>query len=167
MLAVQNLWAESHLVLSSVNLWLWGNIAMVAFFARSLGKIAQAVASRASNYYARDLITGLWRAAPVYLGLVRDHFSHFFPYNDPLLDRVTPPPSLNLAWAISPKFANLMGQKNTCGIAHSYFNPTLNICPWRDSSCHLAKIDDNSLGTSSGDMRDENFKGDRGHFLLI
>ena len=86
---------------------------MVAFFARSLGKIAQAVASRAGNYYARDSITGLCRAAPVYLGLVRDHFSHFFPYNDPLLDRVTPPPPLNLAWAISCNFANLMGQKKT------------------------------------------------------
>ena len=86
---------------------------MVAFFARSLCKIVQAVASRAGNHYVCDLITGLCRAAPVYLGLVRDHFSHFFPYNDPLLDRVTPPPPLNLAWAISRKFVNLMGQKNT------------------------------------------------------
>ena len=84
---------------------------MVTFFACSLGNIAQAVVSFAGNYYARDLITGLWRTAPVYLGLVRDHFSHFFPYNDPLLDRVTPPPPLNVAWAISCKFANLMGQK--------------------------------------------------------
>ena len=83
---------------------------MVAFFARSLGKIAQAVASRAGNYYARDSITGLCRAAPVYLGLVRDHFSHFFPYNDPLLDRVTPPPPLNLAWAILHQIVNSMGQ---------------------------------------------------------
>ncbi len=51
---------------------------MVASFARSLGKIVKAVASCAGNYYARDSITGLCRAAPVYLGLVHDHFSHFF-----------------------------------------------------------------------------------------
>ncbi len=66
---------------------------MVAFFACSPGKIALAVASCAGNYYARDSITVLCRAAPVCLGLVRDHFGHFFPYNDPILDRVTPPPS--------------------------------------------------------------------------
>ena len=51
---------------------------MVTFFRRHLGKIAQAVASLAGNYYARDSITGLCRAAPLYLGLVRDRFSHFF-----------------------------------------------------------------------------------------
>ena len=84
---------------------------MVALFAHSIGKIAQAVASRASNYNARDSITGLCRAAPVFLGLVRDHFSHFISYNDPLLDRVTPPHPLNLAWAISCNFANLMVPK--------------------------------------------------------
>ena len=86
---------------------------MVTFLTRSLGKIAQAVASLASLYWAHDSITELCRAAPVYLGLVRDHFSQIFSYNDPLLDRMTPPPSLNLAWAISRKFVNLMGQKNT------------------------------------------------------
>ena len=47
------------------------------FLRVSPGKIAQAVASRAGNYYARDSITGLCRAASVYLGLVPDHFSHF------------------------------------------------------------------------------------------
>ncbi len=56
--------------------------------------------------------------------------------------------------------------KNTCGIMHSYFNPTLNLCPWRDSSCHLAEIDDNALGTSWGDLKNENFKGDWCHFKL-
>ena len=73
---------------------------MVAFFACSLGKTALAVVSCDGNYYARDLITGLCHTAAVYLGLVHDHFSHFLPYNDALLDRVTPPPPLNLTWAI-------------------------------------------------------------------
>ena len=105
--------------------------------------------------------------APRYLGMVCDHFSHFWPNNDSLLERMTLPPPLNLTWVISRKFANLMGQKNICGIVHSNFNPTLNLCPWRDSSCLLTKIDENSLGTPWGDLRDENFKGDHGHLILI
>ncbi len=57
---------------------------MVAFFTCSLGKIVQAVESCAGDYCARDSIRGLCRAAPVYLGLVRDHFSHFFHIMNPI-----------------------------------------------------------------------------------
>ena len=80
-----------------------------------------------------------------------------------LLHDSTSSPESNLGSAWDRKSD---GTKKPCGNTHSYFNPTFNLCPWRDTSCHLTKIDKNALGMPWGNLKNENFKGDQGQYSV-
>ena len=85
--------------MSSVNFWLQGNITMVTFFMHSLGRIALALTSLLAFTWPLIWSQGCALLAPIYLGLVRNHSSNFWPLNDSHLDwAVAKARRLPVAW---------------------------------------------------------------------
>ncbi len=146
-LEIPNLWAESYLVLFLVNFWSRGNIAMVAFFARVLARSQRLLRAMLAitmpvirSQGCAVLLQHVWGWSATILVI-------FYHVMTPILKAWLQ----LLPWILLGQYCIILqtwwDNENTRGIMNSYFNPRLNLCPWRDSSCHLTEIDEIDFGT--------------------